>query len=175
MKRKWWMSPIIRGSMAAPPLLCVCEWINGRQIAKHLAVSQPRAVQYLGDSGQGAVGSIRALLVREPPAAKAVHGVGGDGVAELLEGVVPVSALFDLMEQLGQLACHCIVWGEEERRRWSKKYIQSFLQHQYEASPCNCCWKNNWTNGFKTLSLPPSCTADAFKVAFRHNVRSKLC
>lgn len=55
-------------------------------------------VTHLADPSQGAVGSIWALLVRQPPAAKAVHGVGGDGVAELLEGVVPVPALFDLMK-----------------------------------------------------------------------------
>lgn len=67
---------------------------------------------YLADSGEGAVGSIRAILVREPPAAKTIHGVGGDGVAELLEGVVPVPALFDLMEQFGQLTCHSIIWKE---------------------------------------------------------------
>lgn len=64
---------------------------------------------YLKDSGQCAVGSVGTFLVREPPAAEAVHGVGGDGLAELLEGVVPVPALFDLVEQLGQLACHCVV------------------------------------------------------------------
>lgn len=64
---------------------------------------------HLGDSGQGAVGSVGPLLVREPPAAETVHGVGGDGVAELLEGVIPVPALFDLMEQFGQLTRHSII------------------------------------------------------------------
>lgn len=72
--------------------------------------------QYLADSGQGSVGSIGVLLVRQPPTAKAVHGVGGDGVTELLEGVVPVPALFDLMEQFGKLTCHSIIWGEKEER-----------------------------------------------------------
>lgn len=43
-------------------------------------------------------------------------------MAELLKGVVPVSALFDLMEQFGQLTCHSIVWGEEEAEpRWGEK------------------------------------------------------
>lgn len=67
--------------------------------------------RYLKDSGQCAVGSVGALLVREPPAPEAVHGVGGDGLAELLEGVVPVPALFDLVQQFGQFARHRIVWG----------------------------------------------------------------
>lgn len=50
-------------------------------------------------------------------------------MAELLEGVVPVPALFDLMEQFGQLTCHSIIWGEEEERGWkSKKYTQSSLK-----------------------------------------------
>lgn len=80
---------------------------------------------YLG-SGQGAVGSIRALLVREPPAAEAVHRVGGDGVTELLEGVVPVPALFDLVEQFGQLACHSVVWGRAGREEEALE-----------------CWKND--------------------------------
>lgn len=63
----------------------------------------------LWDPGQGAIGSIGALLVREPPAAKAVHGVGGDGVAKLLKGVIPVAALLDLVEQFGQLTRHCVI------------------------------------------------------------------
>lgn len=79
---------------------------------------------YLVDSSQGAIGPIRAFLVREPPAAKAVHGVGRDGVAELLERVVPVPALFDLVEQFGQLTRHSIIWGVEEKRgRRVEKYI----------------------------------------------------
>lgn len=65
---------------------------------------------YLGAPSQGAVGSIRALLVRQTPTAKAVHGVGGDGVAELLEGIVSVPALFDVVEQFGQLTCDSIIW-----------------------------------------------------------------
>lgn len=68
---------------------------------------------YLADSSQGAVGSIRTVLIRESPAPKAVHGVGGDGVAELLEGVIPVPALFDLVEQFGQLTCHSIICGKQ--------------------------------------------------------------
>lgn len=85
--------------------------------------------------GQGAIGSIWALLVREPPAAKAVHGVGGDGVAELLEGVVPVPALFDLVEQFGQLTCHSIIWGEEEERGWKSKLVHpKFLKALTHAS-----------------------------------------
>lgn len=74
------------------------------------------SILYLADSGQGAVGPVGPLLVREPPAAEAVHGVGGDGVAELLEGVIPVSALFDLVEQFGQLTCHSIVWGVKGKK-----------------------------------------------------------
>lgn len=68
--------------------------------------------RYLKDSGQRAVGSVGTLLVREPPAPEAVHGVGGDGLAELLEGVVPVPALFDLVQQFGQFARHRVVWEE---------------------------------------------------------------
>lgn len=82
-----------------------CPLLSEERKYKHLDL-------YLADSGEGAVGSIRAILVRESPAAKTIHGVGGDGVAELLEGVVPVPALFDLMEQFGQLTCHSIIWRE---------------------------------------------------------------
>ena len=72
---------------------------------------------YLADSCQGAIWSIWGLLIGEPPTPKAVHGVGGDGVAELLEGVVSVPALLDLVEQFRQLACHCIIWKEGRGRR----------------------------------------------------------
>lgn len=53
---------------------------------------------YLAGARQGAVGRVGgSLFVRQPPAAEAVHGVRGDGVAQLLEGVVTVAALFDLV------------------------------------------------------------------------------
>lgn len=79
--------------------------------------ARPSAVRvpYLAHAGQGAVGPVAALLVGEPPAAEAVHGVRGDGVAELLEGVIPVPAHFDLLEELGELAGHGVVWRREDR------------------------------------------------------------
>lgn len=69
---------------------------------------------YLGAPSQGAVGSIGALLVGQTPTAKAVHGVGGDGVAKLLEGVVSVPALLDVVEQFGQLTCDSIIWRKSD-------------------------------------------------------------
>lgn len=71
---------------------------------------------YLKDSGQRAVGSVGALLIREPPAPKAVHGVGGDGLAKLFKGVVSIPALLDLVEQFGQFARHCVICEETGRQ-----------------------------------------------------------
>lgn len=73
--------------------------------------------RYLKNPGQRAVGSVRAFLIWEPPAPKAVHGVGGDGLAKFLKGVVSVPALFDLVEQFGQFACHCVVC-DEKGKQW---------------------------------------------------------
>lgn len=67
----------------------------------------------LADSGQGSVGSLRTVVVSQPSTADAVHGVRGDGVAELLEGVISVPALLDLMKQLGQLTGHSVIWSRD--------------------------------------------------------------
>lgn len=90
-------------------------WADQERRGKHHNQNAPRLcnslVAYLAGSSQSAVGSIWALLIGQPPATEAVHRVGGDGVAELLEWVVPIPALFDLMKQFGQFACHSIIWG----------------------------------------------------------------
>lgn len=72
--------------------------------------------RYLKDSGQSAVGSVWAFLIWEPPASKAVHGMGGNGLAKFFKGVVSVPALFDLVEQFGQFACDCVVCDEKGKQ-----------------------------------------------------------
>jgi len=73
-------------------------------------------------------------------------------VAELLEGVVPVPALLDLVEQFGQLARHGVIWGRGPRggEKNNFKSIRSSLNntrlHNQKINPetswLQCCVHN---------------------------------
>lgn len=106
---------------------------TGRRVREFEAVTDG----YLKDAGQRAVGSVGPLLVREPPAPKAVHGVGGDGLAKLFKGVVSVPALFDLVEQFGQFARHSVVCEETGRQmKEASGALKSPTGHLSEALRC---------------------------------------
>lgn len=112
-------------------------WADQERRGKHHNQNAPRLcnslVAYLAGSSQSAVGSIWALLIGQPPATEAVHRVGGDGVAELLEWVVPIPALFDLMKQFGQFACHSIIWGG--CKKCEASYSHTGYASKYILSP----------------------------------------